>query len=86
MRNIEFVPSAFIEYRNWIEIDRKIALRISDLINDSLRNPFDGIGKPEPLKYEFKGYWSRRIDHEHRLVYKVSETTILIFSCFSHYQ
>jgi len=86
MRNIEFLPKAFIEYRNWIEIDRKTALRISDLIHDILRNPFDGIGKPEALKYEFRGYWSRRIDNEHRLIYKVTETTVLISSCFSHYQ
>jgi len=86
MRHIEFVPKAFIEYRNWIEVDRKTALRISDLINDILRSPFEGIGKPEALKYEFKGYWSRRIDHEHRLIYKVTDVSVIIFSCFSHYQ
>jgi toxin YoeB len=85
MRNIEFVPKAFIEYRNWIETDRKTALRISDIINDILRSPFEGLGKPEPLKHQFKGYWSRRIDHEHRLIYKVTDSSLIIFSCFSHY-
>jgi len=85
MRNIEFVPPAFKEYQNWIETDRRTALRIGDLIKDILRNPFEGIGKPESLKYELKGYWSRRIDLEHRLIYKVTETSIVIISCYSHY-
>lgn len=67
MRNIAFVPKAFKEYQEWIATDRKMALRIGDLIRDILRNPFEGLGKPEPLKHQFKGYWSRRIDHEHRL-------------------
>lgn len=86
MRNIEFTPKAFNEYKNWIDTDRRTALRISDLINDILRSPFDGIGKPEPLKHQFKGYWSRRIDHEHRLIYKLTDTSLVIFSCYSHYQ
>lgn len=86
MRNIEFVPKAFKEYQDWIQTDRKTALRIGDLIKDILRNPFDGIGKPEPLKYQFKGAWSRRIDHEHRLVYLVNDATIVIISCYSHYR
>ncbi len=86
MRNIEFVPKAFFEYRKWIETDRRTALRISDLINDILRTPFDGIGKPEPLKHQFKGCWSRRIDQEHRLIYKVTDDSLIIFSCFSHYE
>ncbi len=86
MRNIEFVPAAFEEYKKWVEVDRKTALRISDLIKDILRSPFEGIGKPEALKHQFKGCWSRRIDHEHRLIYKVTDSSIVIFSCFSHYQ
>jgi toxin YoeB len=85
MRNIEFVPDAFREYREWIETDRKTALKIGDLIKDILRNPFEGLGKPEALKHQFKGYWSRRINQEHRLIYKVTETSIVIISCFSHY-
>ena len=86
MRNIEFLPKAFKEYNDWIGSDRKTALRIGDLIKDILRNPFEVIGKPEALKFQFKGYWSRRIDHEHRLIFKVNDQTILIVSCFSHYQ
>lgn len=86
MRNIEFVPKAFKEYQDWIATDRKMALRIGDLIKDILRSPFEGIGKPEPLKYEFKGAWSRRIDQEHRLVYLVNDESIVIISCYSHYK
>lgn len=85
MKNIIFVPKAFKEYQDWIQKDRKTALRIGDLIRDILRNPFEGIGKPEPLKYEFSGCWSRRIDQEHRLIYQVNENAIIIYSCFSHY-
>jgi len=85
MRNIEFVPGAFEEYKEWVERDRKTALRIGDLVRNVLRNPFEGIGKPEALKHRFKGYWSRRINHEHRLIYKVSDTSIIIISCYSHY-
>lgn len=86
MRTITFVPKAFKEYQDWIKNDRKTALRIGDLIKDILRNPFEGIGKPEMLKYEFAGTWSRRIDQAHRLVYAVSEETILIYACYSHFQ
>jgi toxin YoeB len=85
MRNIEFVPKAFKEYQEWIQTDRKTALRIGDLIKDILRSPFEGIGKPEALKHQFKGTWSRRIDHEHRLIYIVTENSIIIISCYSHY-
>ncbi len=86
MRSIEFVPKAFNEYQQWIERDRRIALRIGDLIKDILRSPFEGIGKPEALKYQFTGYWSRRINHEHRLIYKVTDDSIVIISCNSHYK
>jgi len=86
MRSIEFVPKAFNEYQQWIERDRRIALRIGDLIKDILRSPFEGIGKPEALKYQFTGYWSRRINHEHRLIYKVTDDSIIIISCNSHYK
>lgn len=85
MRTIEFVPKAFNEYQHWIERDRKVALRIGDIIKDILRAPFEGLGKPEALKHQFKGYWSRRIDREHRLIYKVADESIIIISCFSHY-
>lgn len=86
MRNIEFVPEAFAEYQKWIETDRRMALRIGDLIRDILRNPFKGLGKPEALKHQFKGYWSRRIDRQHRLIYKVTQNSLLIVSCYSHYK
>jgi len=85
MKQIEFVPAAFEEYQQWIETDRRTALRIGDLIRDILRNPHRGLGKPEALKHQFKGYWSRRIDREHRLIYKVTETSVVIISCYSHY-
>jgi len=86
MRNIEFVPKAFKEYLNWIETDRKTALKIGDLIRDILRNPFEGLGKPEALKHQYKGLWSRRIDQEHQLVYRVTDQSIIVFSCYLHYQ
>ena len=85
MRNIEFVPKAFQEYNDWIITDRKTALRIGDLIRDILRDPFNGIGKPEPLKHQFAGCWSIRIDYENRLIYKVTDTSVIIFSCKYHY-
>jgi toxin YoeB len=86
MKNICFHPDAFKEYQNWIETDRKTALRIGDLIRDILRNPFSGIGKPEALKHDYKGFWSRRIDNEHRLIYKINKDDIFIISCYSHYK
>lgn len=85
MRNIEFVPAAFEEYQQWIINDRKTALKIGDLIQDILRDPFAGLGKPEPLKYKFSGCWSRRIDYENRLIYRVTDNSIIIFSCTYHY-
>jgi toxin YoeB len=85
MRNIEFVPKAFKEFQKWIETDRNIAIKIANLIRAINTDPFKGIGKPEPLKHQKSGYWSRRINNEHRLVYCVNDDTIVIFSCFSHY-
>jgi len=85
MRLITFEKNAFEEYQEWIEIDRKLAIRIGQIIKDILRDPFKGIGKPEALKGDFKGYWSRRINEEHRLIYKVTTDSIIIISCYSHY-
>jgi toxin YoeB len=68
-----------------VEQDRQKALRIINLIKDVQRDPFKGIGKPEPLKHELKGCWSRRIDQEHRLVYQVAEEKIRILACRYHY-
>ena len=85
MKNITFTPEAFEDFNGWGTQDKKIHRKIITLINDTLRQPFNGLGKPEPLKHELKGYWSRRITDEHRLVYKVTETEIVILSCRFHY-
>jgi toxin YoeB len=86
MHKISFNKKAFEEYQYWIVEDKKNALKIADLIKDILRNPFTGLGKPEALKHEFKGYWSRRINQEHRLIYKINNEELLIISCYSLYQ
>lgn len=82
---INFTKIAFDEFVDWAVDNIKIFQRIRDLIESISREPFKGIGKPEPLKYEFKGCWSRRITDEHRLIYKVSNDNILILSCKGHY-
>jgi toxin YoeB len=69
----------------WQTTDKKILLRINTLIKETKRNPFEGIGKPEPLKHALSGYWSRRITEEHRFVYKVSENAIHIAQLRYHY-
>lgn len=85
MRNLEFDPSAIEDLAWWIEKDRKKALKIIRLITDIQRDPFHGIGKPEPLKHELSGCWSRRIDDVHRVVYEVLENRIRILACRYHY-
>jgi len=85
MKNITFAPEAFEQFNDWAAQDKKIHRKIITLINDILRQPFTGLGKPEPLKPELSGYWSRRITDEHRLVYEVTETEIIILSCRFHY-
>jgi toxin YoeB len=82
---LEFDIAAFEDLAWWIEQDRNKALRIISLIKDVQRDPFKGIGKPEPLKHELKGCWSRRINQEHRLVYQVTEEKIRILACRFHY-
>jgi len=86
MRRIAFLPTAFDDFNWWVTEDKKIHGRIVKLIKDIDRSPFSGLGKPEPLKHELKGLWSRRITEEHRLVYKVTEEEIVIVSCRFHYQ
>jgi toxin YoeB len=86
MRNITFDGKAFQQFTEWANRDKKIHDRIIALINDIARNPFKGIGKPEPLKYDLKGWWSRRITDEHRLIYKVTDDEVIILSCYSHYE
>jgi toxin YoeB len=84
-REAVFHPEFRQDLRYWIETDRKIALRVLELIEAVLRDPFDGIGKPEPLKYLLAGCWSRRITQEHRLVYKVGERRIDFLQARYHY-
>jgi toxin YoeB len=86
MRNIAFEKQAFEQFTEWAAKDRKIHAKIGSLITDTLRNPFSGIGKPEPLKHDLKGCWSRRITDEHRLVYKVTDDLIIVLSCKFHYE
>ena len=85
MRNLEFDPCGFEDLAWWVEKDRKKALKITKLIKEIQKNPFKGTGKPEPLKHDLSGCWSRRIDREHRLVYQVSEEKIRILACHYHY-
>lgn len=80
-----FQPQFRDDLRYWVETNRKIALKILDLVEASLRDPFSGLGKPEPLKHILAGTWSRRISQEHRLVYLVSEDRVLFLQCRYHY-
>ena len=82
---IGFEESAFAEYRQWAVKDKKIFEKINTLITEIMRDPFHGTGKPEPLKENLSGYWSRRITQEHRLVYKVFPDHVIIVSCKYHY-
>lgn len=83
--NLEFDQNAFDDLRYWVEIDRKKAQKILSLIEEIKRTPFTGTGKPEPLKHKLETCWSRRIDHEHRLVYTIEDKKIRILSCRYHY-
>ncbi|WP_455089265.1 Txe/YoeB family addiction module toxin [Peptoanaerobacter stomatis] len=83
---IQWDFDAWEDYLYWQSQDKKILKRINLLIKDISRNPFDGIGKPEPLKENLTGLWSRRIDEKHRIVYLVEENKVLIFACRGHYE
>jgi toxin YoeB len=80
-----FDEDAFDDLEWWVQRDRKTALRLLRLIQEVWKDPFVGSGKPEPLKHELAGCWSRRIDKEHRLVYQVTERIIRILACRYHY-
>jgi len=84
-REAVFHPEFRQDLRYWVETDRKTALRILELIEAVLREPFVGIGKPEPLKYVLAGCWSRRITQEHRLVYRVNQTRVDFLQARYHY-
>ena len=81
---ISFEANAFNDFNEWATRDKKLYKRIVNLIKDIRRSPYQGLGKPEALKYELKGYWSRRINDEHRLVYKVEDNRLIIISCKYH--
>lgn len=80
-----FDPNALEDLRYWVGTDRRKALKIIDLLEAVLKSPFEGIGKPEPLKFELSGCWSRRIDQEHRLVYRVDGQDLVVLGCRYHY-
>ncbi len=80
-----WADDAWDDYCYWQQTDRKVLKRINDIIKDMKRNPFEGIGKPEPLKHQWSGYWSRRITEEHRIVYKVEDGSLYIAQCRYHY-
>lgn len=84
-RDALFTPVFLEDLRFWVESDRKVALRILDLVKSVLREPFSGIGNPEPLKYLGSGIWSRRITQEHRLVYRVSDERVDFLQARYHY-
>ena len=88
--NFEFSLNAWEDFEYWIDHDHEIVTKIKDLLTDIRRSPFIGLGKPEPLRYDLKGYWSRRITGEHRLVYTVEGTKgknqkCIILQCRYHY-
>ncbi|MGZ2356221.1 Txe/YoeB family addiction module toxin [Streptomyces sp. 372A] len=82
---LAFTTRGWDDYTFWSESDRRMTRRINKLIADTIRDPFNGIGKPEPLRGDLSGYWSRRIDDEHRLVYKPTESEIIVVQARYHY-
>ncbi len=85
MRHLNFENEAFEDFCNWAILDKKLFKKTLELLKSIKRTPYQGIGKPEPLKFNKSGYWSRRITDEHRLVYKVDDDNIYIASCKGHY-
>lgn len=86
MRAITFIPDAWDAYVYWQGQDKKTLKRINALINEAARNPFAGIGKPEPLRGDLSGYWSRRVDDVNRLVYRVTDSELVVIACRFHYE
>ena len=85
MRAVAFHQLAFEQYNEWAIVDKRVFERVRRLITEGAKTPFAGIGKPEPLKGDLKGYWSRRITDEHRLVYKATDEQLTIVACKYHY-
>ena len=83
---LSWTLAAWEDYTYWQGQDKKTLMRINALIKDTLRQPFNGIGKPEPLKENLSGFWSRRIDDTHRLVYCVDGDSLVVIACRYHYQ
>ena len=82
---ITFSENGWDDYLYWQKVDKKIVKKINKLIKEIQRTPFEGSGRPEKLRYDLAGYWSRRIDQEHRLVYQVDNDRVLVYSCRFHY-
>ncbi|MDB4387541.1 Txe/YoeB family addiction module toxin [Akkermansiaceae bacterium] len=80
-----WLPGGWEDYLYWQKTDKKALKRLNLLIKDAMRDPFDGLGKPEPLKANFSGWWSRRITGEHRLVYRSEEDQLIVLQCRFHY-
>jgi toxin YoeB len=85
VRTVCFVPDAWADYLYWQDQDKKTLKRINALITASAKDPFTGIGKPEPLRGDLSGYWSRRIDETNRLVYRATDAEIVVIACRYHY-
>ncbi|HCE43133.1 MAG TPA: Txe/YoeB family addiction module toxin [Lentisphaeria bacterium] len=85
MRTLKFSPESWGDYVYWQKTDKKTVKKINELIKDCQRNPFEGIGKPEPLKGNLSGWWSRRINDADRMVYRIADTTLEISSLRYHY-
>lgn len=86
MRNVVFSAKAFEQYQYWQENDQKTLFKLNQLLRECQRTPFVGTGKPEPLKGDLAGLWSRRITQEHRLLYEVDANNVFVASCRYHYQ
>jgi toxin YoeB len=84
-RRVIFESDAFEDFTEWAQVDKKLYKKIVELLKDIDRSPFTGLGKPEPLKHDLSGFWSRRINDEHRLVYTVTDEEMIIIGCKYHY-
>lgn len=83
--NLVFSPQAWKDYQPWVENDRKLVRRINELIKETARSPYQGVGKPEPLRHVLAGFWSRRITDEHRMVYRIAGKNLEIAQLRFHY-